>query len=274
MPKENSIEFPAFEHIRGKTKIPCYAHLTPECMEALELWFRVRDKNSRYVFPNGNGDKDQPIRNETLNDIIKRLVQGAGITPTGQIKFHCVGRKFLMNAGSKIGLNEFQLKFLVAKAISVSDETYLLLKQQIDEKFPQLYEHIRLNGQLQRRLGEQGQLEARIVELESRIEEMTRKFEQASEWRKDVNYTIEKQKKAFDDLLGLSRKIKELEQKVAQTITEAFEQQSFIFFDLIAPILEAKTEEERRKAMQHADEYIRGLVKALRKKGEIKEINS
>ena len=44
-----------------------------------------------------------------------------------------------MNSLSKAGFNEFQIKYTVGKKIPLSDATYLNLKQQIIEKYPQAY---------------------------------------------------------------------------------------------------------------------------------------
>lgn len=47
-----------------------------------------------------------------------------------------------MSGLSRAGLNEFQIKYLMGKAIPLADLTYLqTLQQEIEEKYPGAYEH-------------------------------------------------------------------------------------------------------------------------------------
>lgn len=47
-----------------------------------------------------------------------------------------------MSGLSLAGLNEFQIKFLVGKAILATDMTYLYgLQQQIEERYPEAFEN-------------------------------------------------------------------------------------------------------------------------------------
>lgn len=146
--RSEGLNFIRFDWVREKTGEAMMGILTPEAMDSLEEWFK-RIPKSKWAFPsNGFGNAEgRAICNDTLNDILKAMVKEADIVTTGSIRFHLL-RKFLMGELSGAGLNEFEQKIIVGKAIPVTDLTYLQkIKDDAFEKYcRQGYERIRLVG--------------------------------------------------------------------------------------------------------------------------------
>lgn len=81
---------------------------------------------------------------EGVNALIQRLAREAQITKTGRIHTHLI-RKWVMSGLSRAGFNEFQIKYLLGKAIPLSDMTYLqTLQQEIETKYPKAYEYVNI----------------------------------------------------------------------------------------------------------------------------------
>jgi hypothetical protein len=55
-----------------------------------------------------------------------------------------------MSGLSHAGFNEFQIKFVVGKAIPASDATYLLtLQREVEERYPKAYEsYLKIHGEV------------------------------------------------------------------------------------------------------------------------------
>jgi hypothetical protein len=93
------------------------------------------------------------ITAEGANKIMRTLARQAGIVTTGRIHFHKL-RGWVMSGLSRAGFNEFQIKYLMGKAIPLTDMTYLqTLQQEIEERYPEAYEHyLCLKPSIQERL--------------------------------------------------------------------------------------------------------------------------
>jgi hypothetical protein len=78
---------------------------------------------------------------EGVNKMIQRLVREAHLIATGRIHTHLM-RKWVMSGLSRAGFNDFQIKYMMGKAIPLSDMTYLqTLQQEIEGKYPAAYEN-------------------------------------------------------------------------------------------------------------------------------------
>jgi len=78
---------------------------------------------------------------EGMNSMMRRLAREAHFKRVGRVRSHLI-RKWLMSGLSRAGFNDFQIKYLMGKAIPVSDMTYLqTLQQEIEERYPKAYEN-------------------------------------------------------------------------------------------------------------------------------------
>lgn len=68
--------------------------------------------------------KGSHVKDETLNNRLRKLAERAGIKLNGRLTWHC-GRKVLMRQASQIGINVWNIKRMVGKSIPISDDTYL-----------------------------------------------------------------------------------------------------------------------------------------------------
>jgi site-specific recombinase XerD len=160
--KQNSETFIFFEDTRNKTGESRFAVLNPLAIEWLTKYFEVSDEEIKKrrenrndkKFTEGKTEKDLkiydegtenmerclfPISEDGVNKMLKRLASASGLKLTGSIRFHNI-RKWLMSRLSRCGFNEFQIKYVMGKAIGVSDRTYLqTLQTDIEEKYPRIY---------------------------------------------------------------------------------------------------------------------------------------
>ena len=108
-----------------------------------------------------------------IHKMINTLAVKSGLRTTGAIRFHNI-RKWLMSRLSRCGFGEFQIKYILGKAIPISDRTYLqTLKTEVEEKYPKVYNdylnivpEIHTNKEELKKLEE---LQTRISELEKKI---------------------------------------------------------------------------------------------------------
>jgi integrase len=160
--KQSNEQFIFFEDTRGKTGEKRFAVLNPLAIEWLNKYFEVSDEEIKKrkanrldeEFNEGKTEKDLkiydegtenmekclfPISEDGINKMLKRLASASGLKLMGSIRFHNI-RKWLMSRLSRCNFNEFEIKFLMGKAIPVSDSTYLqTLETDIEEKYPKVY---------------------------------------------------------------------------------------------------------------------------------------
>jgi site-specific recombinase XerD len=143
--KAEGEQFIYWRSIRQKTGVPRLGVLNPLALEWLDKWLvesRGAKKRKR------KADKktaDRPVSAlfdlgaEGVNKMLRRLAKDAGIVVTGRLHVHKI-RGWVMSGLSRAGWNEFQIKFLVGKAIPLRDSTYLqTLELEIREKYPKAY---------------------------------------------------------------------------------------------------------------------------------------
>jgi len=115
--KSQKQDFISFDWQREKTGARQFGILSPLALNSLERYLEKTKDAPKEKLWNG-------ITQNTLNNILKRLVEEANIITTGSVSWHLL-RKFLMSQLSDSGLNSFEIKIIVGKAIPVSDATYL-----------------------------------------------------------------------------------------------------------------------------------------------------
>jgi len=125
--KENHMQYCFIEQTREKTNAESLLVINPLSMESLENWIRQNPKEKLF-----------PIDADAVNNMLKKLVARSGIKATGKIKFHKI-RAWVISSLIKAGFQTQQWKFIVGKSVPISDSTYMELKEQIEEKYPELY---------------------------------------------------------------------------------------------------------------------------------------
>ena len=131
--------FVRFDWYREKEETEMLGCLTPEAIDWIEKYLeKTKNVETPWLFPNSSGK--HPISQDTINDIIKRLVAEANIKTVGKIRFYGVSRKFLIPTLVSAGLSEWEVKLIVGKTIPTTDSTYLEgLKPSAFKKYCQAY---------------------------------------------------------------------------------------------------------------------------------------
>jgi hypothetical protein len=259
---------------RGKTGVASRSHLTPEAVSSLKAWFIYIDKvraekglhKSEWVWCNGNGSY---LSEQTINDILKDLVDKANISVTGKIKFHLL-RKFLMSALHDSGFDSWETKRALGKEIPTSDDTYLKgLSRKVTEKFPKAYSEIRLTGFTNHNTTKLEDLEANVRKLEIQLESTNLVNDTL---RRIIEYSIPKEKiqSAISKIAqeyNLSVKVeepkedsKEFPKKVDPSAIKAFINR-----------LEAKYSEENNLKLQNENAKYKKMVDIV--KANLAELN-
>jgi integrase len=132
--KDEGKQFIYFQSQRPKTGALRLGVLNPLAIEWLGKWLEQSTSVRLFRFTTKEG----------VNAMIKRLAREAHIAKTGRIHTHLI-RKWVMSGLSRAGFNEFQIKYLLGKAIPLSDLTYLqTLQQEIETKYPKAYEYVNI----------------------------------------------------------------------------------------------------------------------------------
>jgi hypothetical protein len=146
--QENRQKFVYFMDQRQKTGALRLGVLNPLALEWLAEWLKVspaKIERSKNVYKKQvhvwNSDMLWSYMTEAgVVGLLERLCKEAHVTVTGYVNTHSV-RKWVMSGLSRSGFNEWQTKFLMGKAIPVSDMTYLqTLQQEVEERYPKAYE--------------------------------------------------------------------------------------------------------------------------------------
>ena len=178
--KEDGQQFVYWLSQRGKTGAPRLGVLNPLALEWVGKWLvesKRRQKRKRLSAPKRDyGISDIfDINAAGASKMVRRLAIHAGIITTGRVHFHKI-RAWTMSGLSRAGFNEFQIKFLIGKAIPLTDLTYLeTLKQEIEERYPKAYEHyLTLKPTIPDKdlVEKSKRQEAQIEELRNRVEKL------------------------------------------------------------------------------------------------------
>ena len=132
-----------FKEQRQKTGVPRLGILNPLCLKWLARWLE-ESKNKRPRKRWGvNPDPKSDLFDTTTagaNKLIRKLADEAHLKKTGRVHFHKL-RSWVMSGLSRGGMNAFEVKYAVGKAIPMSDFTYLqTIQESIEQKYPEIYE--------------------------------------------------------------------------------------------------------------------------------------
>jgi len=139
-------QFIFFNSQRRKTGALRLGVLNPLALEWVEKWLiessgararrRKHDRKTvdRVISPVFD------LTAEGVNKMLRRLAKESQTVTTGRVHFHKI-RGWVMSGLSRAGFNEFQIKYLMGKAIPMTDMTYLqTLQSEIEERYPEAYE--------------------------------------------------------------------------------------------------------------------------------------
>jgi len=125
--RQNKKQFCFIEQTRKKTNAESLLVINPLAMESLENWIRQNPKEKLFN-----------LREDAVNNMLKKLCDRSGIILKGKVKFHKI-RAWVISSLIKAGFQTQQWKYLVGKSVPISDSTYMELKEGIEEKYPLLY---------------------------------------------------------------------------------------------------------------------------------------
>lgn len=204
--KETEEQFVYFKDIRQKTGQPRMGVLNPLALEWCDKWLKLseempgRGREPRTVNPVTLTAKRRisDIFDLTGNGIhyaMRTLAKKANIKLTGKTRFHNI-RKWVMSGLSRSGFNEFQIKYVLGKAIPMSDQVYLhTLEQEIRERYPEAYDNylnlsITITKNVKKKIEDENKrLEEKFLEME--IENIKTKDE-IKNLSKTVNVLLKK----------------------------------------------------------------------------------
>jgi hypothetical protein len=192
--KAEDKQFIYFRSIRKKTGALRLGVLNPLALEWTEKYLKELPTKKLRKRKERHATKDRPLSDvfdmgeEGANLILKRLAKEAGLVLTGRLHFHKI-RGWVMSGLSRAGFNEFQIKFLVGKAIPLRDLTYLqTLQQEIEERYPKAYEQY-LNLQPERVVQVVDQdLKAKVAVLERENQELKFRVDHDAQTEKLKDY--------------------------------------------------------------------------------------
>lgn len=200
--KEENKKFIFFQSQRPKTDALRLGVLNPLAIEWLSRWLEQSSGERLFRYTTKEG----------VNFMVKRLAREAHITKTGRIHTHLI-RKWVMSGLSRAGFNEFQIKYVLGKAIPLSDMTYLqTLQQEIETKYPVAYEFVNIKPE-------------RIVQvvnedLKLKVQKQTAQIDELKAELSKMRETNEKYQKiqgSVDVIERLLKRVTELERKLGKT---------------------------------------------------------
>jgi site-specific recombinase XerD len=204
--KDTGEQFVYFRNVRQKTGALRLGVLNPLALEWTKKWLKIRKDKPRRQRKH-QPDRIKPVSDifdmtsEGINRMLKRLAKKAQIKTTGRVRFHNI-RKWVMSGLSRSGFNKWQVKYVLGKAIPLSDATYLqTLEEEVRERYPNAYENY-LNLNLKVNLKAMTTLSKEIDQL------------------KDENSELKQRLNAFtlnnEQVQELLRRIEKLEKKAKQ----------------------------------------------------------
>jgi len=191
---------------RKKTGAARLGVLNPLALEWLGKWLdESRDMQLRKRAENRKIE-DQfvsdvfDMTDEGVNKMLRRLAKDAQLVVTGRVHFHRL-RGWVMSGLSRAGFNEFQIKYLMGKAIPLGDMTYLqTLQQEIEGRYPDAYEQtLNLKPRIQERL------------IKDLTKQAAQEIEQLKEERDEFKARLERIEKFMDKHIAeQEKKLKEI----------------------------------------------------------------
>ncbi len=179
--KANGEKFVYFRNVRSKTGAQRLGVLNPLALKWVNTWLK-ESENAKPMKRSHNREARINLISEVfditqdgINIMLKRIARIAQIKTTGRIRFHNI-RKWVISGLSRSGFNEYQIKYLLGKAIPMSNMVYLKsLEIEIRERYPEAYEnYLNLNPSVSPKAmttltKEIDQLKEENVELKKRL---------------------------------------------------------------------------------------------------------
>ena len=104
-----------------KEQVVARSFITKEFKELLDKYLPLLDKSNPYLF---QSKRRQRLSTKQINNILKKLVERAGITKHGLFRWH-TGRKLFLRTNAELGISSWSAKLMCGKAIPASDDTYV-----------------------------------------------------------------------------------------------------------------------------------------------------
>ena len=208
--KENNLQFVYFKDTRQKTGQPRLGVLNPLALEWCDKWLKLSENLPRRT---RESDTINPITltakrrvsdifNITGNGIhhaMRSLARKTNLKLTGLPRFHNI-RKWVMSGLSRSGFNEFQIKYVLGKAIPISDQVYLqTLDQEIRERYPSAYEnYLNLSTTISKDLKKK--IEDENKKLKEKFSEMEKENLETKEELKELGLMVKSLVKELEKL--------------------------------------------------------------------------
>jgi site-specific recombinase XerD len=198
--KETGEQFVYFRNIRNKTGKLRLGVLNPLAIEWCEKWLKLsenipkREREPRTVNPITLTAKRRisdifDLTGNGIHGAMRSLAKKANLKLTGKPRFHNI-RKWVMSGLSRSGFNEFQIKYVLGKAIPMSDQVYLqTLEDEIRERCPEAYEnYLNLSTTISKNVKKKIEDENKI--LKEKFAEMKLENEKTKEQIKELSKTV------------------------------------------------------------------------------------
>lgn len=215
--KENNEQFVYFKDTRQKTGQPRLGVLNPLALYWCDKWLKLsensprRERESDTINPITLTAKRRvsdifDLTGNGIHNAMRKLAKKANLKLTGLPRFHNI-RKWVMSGLSRSGFNEFQIKYVLGKAIPMSDQVYLqTLDQEIRERYPSAYEnYLNLSTTISKDLkkkieDENKRLKEKVSKVESENAELNDRVKQLETKKDKRNGDIEELKKQMSSL--------------------------------------------------------------------------
>ena len=97
------------------------AFINQEFKEILDKYLLNLDQNNKYLLQSA---RKAHLDEETLNWILKDLAKRANLNLRGNLHWHC-GRKLFMRTAASLGINQWNARMMIGKAVSKDILTYV-----------------------------------------------------------------------------------------------------------------------------------------------------
>ncbi len=150
--KDIGEQFVYFKDTRLKTGQPRLGILNPLALYWCDKWLKLsenlprRERDSDTINPITLTAKRRvsdifDLTGNGIHNAMRKLAKKANLKLIGLPRFHNI-RKWVMSGLSRSGFNEFQIKYVLGKAIPISDQVYLqTLEIEVRERYPSAYEN-------------------------------------------------------------------------------------------------------------------------------------
>jgi hypothetical protein len=104
-----------------KEQVVARAFINGEFKQLLDKYLPLLDKSNLYLF---QSKRRKHLSSKQINNILKSLVERAGISNHGLFRWH-TGRKLFLRTCAELGISSWSAKLMCGKSIPASDDTYV-----------------------------------------------------------------------------------------------------------------------------------------------------